>query len=87
MAIEKTESNTNGHHQTRIDEFEMKSPVNGNKRNDENIQYQQNNFVQHKSSINYQESHMHRQDESSPTQTSLVKHSLLQFALQHFRYE
>lgn len=28
-----------------------------------------------------------RQDDSSPTQTSITKHSLLQFAMQHFRNE
>lgn len=87
MSIEKTESSSNGHHQNRIEEFELKSPINGVKRNDDSINYQQNNFVQHKSSITYQESNMQRQEDSSPTQTSVVKHSLLQFALQHFRYE
>ncbi|ETN61155.1 unconventional myosin class XV [Anopheles darlingi] len=36
---------------------------------------------------NYNDMHIvtHHQDDSSPTQTSLTKHSLLQFAMQHFR--
>lgn len=35
----------------------------------------------------HQESMAYSKEQSSPTQTSVVKHSLLQFALQHFRYE
>lgn len=35
----------------------------------------------------HQESIVYSKEQSSPTQTSVVKHSLLQFALQHFRYE
>uniref|UniRef100_A0A182QI00 Myosin motor domain-containing protein n=1 Tax=Anopheles farauti TaxID=69004 RepID=A0A182QI00_9DIPT len=36
---------------------------------------------------NYSDMHIvaHHENESSPTQTSLTKHSLLQFAMQHFR--
>lgn len=35
----------------------------------------------------HQESTVFSKEQPSPTQTSVVKHSLLQFALQHFRYE
>ena len=40
---------------------------------------------------NYSDMHIvaggHHENDSSPTQTSLTKHSLLQFAMQHFRTE
>lgn len=43
---------------------------------------------QHKNSFSMQQdSLIIRQDDSSPTQTSITKHSLLQFAMQHFRNE
>ncbi|XP_053672454.1 unconventional myosin-XV [Anopheles nili] len=50
-------------------------------------------IVNHKSSPmgngggNYSDMHIvaHHENDSSPTQTSLTKHSLLQFAMQHFR--
>lgn len=52
---------------------------------------QQSKFIHqqssHQQSSHQQEAIINRQEESSPTQTSVVKHSLLQFALQHFRYE
>jgi myosin XV len=46
-----------------------------------------NNSGQHKNSTSSQQEIIVREDESSPTQTSLTKHSLLQFAIQHFRNE
>jgi hypothetical protein len=46
-----------------------------------------NNSSRHKTSTVSQQEIIVREDESSPTQTSLTKHSLLQFAIQHFRNE
>jgi hypothetical protein len=62
------------------------------KRSEENGFYHQNAFAQQQQQQKSTNGHHHetsvsRQEESSPTQTSIVKHSLLQFALQHFRNE
>lgn len=68
-----------------------------NKRNETHITehaFNQNGYASRKSSTPLQEqinnnNNMHHQDDSSSpiNQTSIVKHSLLQFALQHFRNE
>jgi hypothetical protein len=65
-----------------------------NKRNENHITehaFNQNGYASRKSSTPLQEQNsiLHLQDESSSpiNQTSIVKHSLLQFALQHFRNE
>jgi len=62
------------------------------KRNETHITehaFNQNGYASRKSSTPLQEQNsMHLHDDSSPiNQTSIVKHSLLQFALQHFRNE
>jgi hypothetical protein len=66
----------------------------GSKRSEENGFYHQNAFAQQHqqqqqkaTNGHHHETSVSRQEESSPTQTSIVKHSLLQFALQHFRNE
>lgn len=91
-SAEKMESNGatethNGNHS------EMKNGHANGKRMDEivpeSMSYQQNGFAQQRSSlVHQQQSHsVERQEESSPTQTSIVKYSLLQFAMQHFHTE
>lgn len=72
---------------------EMKNGMTNGKRMDdilpENLSYQQNGFAQQRSSNAHQQQilNIDRQEESSPTQTSIVKYSLLQFAMQHFHTE
>lgn len=88
VSMEKLEVNNHSmHHHNGVDESESRNITNGKR--EETVMYHQNNFGQQKSSgmHHQQESNMNRQEESSPTQTSIVKHSLLQFALQHFRFE
>lgn len=61
----------------------------------ESISYQLNGVQSPKISASQMQNHESmimmngngKQEESSPNQTSVVKHSLLQFALQHFRNE
>lgn len=88
VAIDKLDA-SNGHHQNGSKDSEQNGHAR-NKRGDEIIHNQQNKMVHQQLQHSHQQQHessMNRQEESSPTQTSVVKHSLLQFALQHFRYE
>lgn len=87
VSIEKLDA-SNGSIQNGSKDTDQNGHARG-KRIDDNVTTQQNKTANHQSlhSHQLQEASMNRQEESSPTQTSVVKHSLLQFALQHFRYE
>lgn len=90
-SVDKMDSNgaTEMHNGNNSD---MKNGMTNGKRMDEilpeSLSYQQNGFAQQRSSNAHQQQHnIDRQEESSPTQTSIVKYSLLQFAMQHFHTE
>lgn len=86
-------SNTSAEKQESTGVHQAENITTSSKRHDEqmheSLAHQQNSHIVYNSSHAHvhQESGMDRQEESSPTQTSIVKHSLLQFALQHFRNE
>lgn len=88
VSIENLDTSNNGHRQNGSKDLEHVGMVR-QKRSDESVNSQPNKKVQPQSQNVHlqQEVNINRREESSPTQTSVVKHSLLQFALQHFRYE
>lgn len=89
VSVEKLETN-NAQSYNGNKDAEQTNGIN-RKRSDENTFHHQKQFMQQQTGNGHhqqqQEAIINRQEESSPTQTSVVKHSLLQFALQHFRYE
>lgn len=97
VPIEKLESTASSPQPNIIHHNEKNHVVNNNNLNDDHmlekndlsLSSQQNGYTHHhKTSFTHQqESMVIRQDETSPTQTSITKHSLLQFAMQHFRNE
>jgi hypothetical protein len=89
VSIEKLEINGNGPH---ADQTNSAVATKQHRKSEdhmvESVTYHQNGFAAQKASSNqHQDPNQHRDEESSPSQTSIVKHSLLQFALQHFRNE
>lgn len=90
VSVEKLETNNSQSYNGNKD-AEQTNGVGNRKRSDESTYHHQKQFMQQQTGNGHhqqqQEAIINRQEESSPTQTSVVKHSLLQFALQHFRYE